>query len=216
MNATLSVRECLSYGWQTFKKRPGFLILAGVLILVLHIVLSLSDYIPDPEVPAVTIVLILVSIVTIFLGFLIDVGTLNLMLRVHDNVEGAKLSDLWRPDAYWRYLGTTILMVLAVLAGLILLIIPGIIIAIALSFGTLITVDKGMRPVAALKESWRLTKGYRWKLFLLGLATILLNIVGALLLIVGLFVTLPVSFIASVHAYRLVEKGRTPELVPAL
>jgi uncharacterized membrane protein len=58
-----------------------------------------------------------------------------------------------------------------------------------------------------------LTKGNRWKLFQLSLALLLLNILGLLALLVGLFVTIPVSFIAMVHAYRALKGEAVEEAV---
>jgi hypothetical protein len=63
-----------------------------------------------------------------------------------------------------------ILTTLANIGGFILLIIPGIYIAIRLSFTIYALVDKGRRGRAALKESWEITKGRFWALFGRGLA----------------------------------------------
>ena len=64
--------------------------------------------------------------------------------------------------------------------------IPGIIASLGLGFATYLVVDRGMQPVASLKESWRITKGNKWRIFLLGLALTGVNILGALALVVGL------------------------------
>jgi uncharacterized membrane protein len=53
-----------------------------------------------------------------------------------------------------------------------------------------------------LKESWRITNGNKWQLFLFGLVLIGLNLVGLLALVVGLLVTAPITWLAATHAYR--------------
>jgi uncharacterized membrane protein len=83
-----------------------------------------------------------------------------------------------------------------------LLIVPGIIFFIMFQYYGYFIVDKKMGPVEALKASAALTKGVRWKLFGFGLVIGLLNIGGALLLLLGLFVTIPVSQMAIAHVYR--------------
>ena len=99
----------------------------------------------------------------------------------------------------------SVLVGAATIVGLILLIVPGIIIGIMFGFAAYIVIDKEAPPVEALRESLALTKGNRWKLFLLGLALVGINIIGACLLLVGLLVSLPVSTFAVVHAYRVLS-----------
>jgi uncharacterized membrane protein len=71
-----------------------------------------------------------------------------------------------------------------------------------LMFVPYIVIDRGLGPIEAMKESWRVTKGHKWQLFLLFLALIGLNILGAIALIVGLLVTIPITMLAAAHAYR--------------
>ena len=66
-------------------------------------------------------------------------------------------------------------------------------------------IDKGLGPIEALKESRRITTGQRWQLLLFVLILALLNILGALALFIGLFVTMPVTMIAMAHVYRGLE-----------
>ena len=84
------------------------------------------------------------------------------------------------------------------LAGLV----PGIIIAMGLAFVPYLVVERGLGPIDAIKESWRITKGHKWQLFLLVLALLGINLLGLLALVVGIFVAIPVTMIAFVHAYR--------------
>jgi uncharacterized membrane protein len=86
-----------------------------------------------------------------------------------------------------------------------------------------LVIEKNMKPIEALKESARMTKGSRWKLFLLGLALTGLTILGMIPLMLGLFIAAPLSMLALVHAYRtlsggammpVVEKVETPAPAP--
>jgi uncharacterized membrane protein len=200
---TIAVGEMLRFGWETFKKRPWFFI--GTVVLVALVSSILSALAPDPVTNAFDFVLALAIIV---LNIFIEMGLVAFALKVHDGVDGATFKHLWHPQSFWKYVGVKILTGLIVVVGLVLLIVPGIIAAIALIFATYLVVDRNLGPIEAIKESARLTKGHRWQLFLLALAIIGINILGAIALLVGLVVTIPVSLLAVVHAYRkLAGKG---------
>lgn len=57
----------------------------------------------------------------------------------------------------------TILTTIVTLLGLVLLIIPGIIAIVRLTFAPVALVVEGHRGSAALRRSWRLTKGFFWR-----------------------------------------------------
>ncbi|MEK7509521.1 MAG: DUF975 family protein [Patescibacteria group bacterium] len=196
----LSVRECLSFGWHTFIKRPWFFI--GVVILVVVVSSVLTSIADAYQTGALSLLLVLVVLAV---NILIEMGLVSFALKAHEDVEKATLHDLWHPTSFWKYVGAKILVALVVLVGLVLLIIPGIIAALALLFSTYLVIDRGLGPIEAMKESLRITKGNRWKLFLLALSIVLINIIGVLALIVGLLVSIPVSVFAVVHAYRMLE-----------
>src|SRR5262249_17854532 len=88
--------------------------------------------------------------------------------------------ELWAPEHFLNVLGTTILQGIIIFVGLLLLVIPGIVAALMLSMSQLSAVDQKLNPVAALKESYRLTKGHVFQLFLLALIAIGINVIGAL------------------------------------
>ncbi|KWT67409.1 hypothetical protein APY04_1974 [Hyphomicrobium sulfonivorans] len=205
----LSVGDCISFGWETFKKRPWFLI--GTLLLVLIITSipgsfspDLPDIAPDGEfipepVSAISLIALLASIIV---STLAACGIVTFYLRAHDNVMGVQLTDFWNPSPFWRFLGAHILTGIAVTLGLMAFIVPGIIIGLGLMFVPYLVVERGLGPVEAIKESWRITKGNKWQLALLMLALLGIVILGLLALGVGVFVALPIAILASVHAYR--------------
>lgn len=206
MPSTLSVSDCISFGWKTFKSRPWFFVGTIVIYAIVQTVLSgIQD--------ALDLAGILISIIA---GMLFYMGFLTLYLKAHDNAAAAKFSDFWNPAPFWNYLGISILLFLIVFVGLILLVVPGIIFALMFSFAGFLVVEKGMNPVKALKESARLTKGNRWKLFLLGLALLGLTILGMIPLFLGLLVVGPIAMFASIHAYRVLSGTQEmPAVSPA-
>ena len=76
-------------------------------------------------------------------------------------------------------------------------------IMIRISFAGMIILDTELGCRAALKRSWCITKGYEWKLILLYLSILLLNILGLLALVVGVFFTIVMSLFISTIAYRV-------------
>ena len=89
-----------------------------------------------------------------------------------------------------------------VFLGFLLLIIPGVIAATTFIFAPYLVVDKGLGPIAALKESARITKGNLPRVLALMGAITLISILGLVALIVGLLVAVPVVSVAYVSAYR--------------
>ena len=147
------------------------------------------------------------------IGIFVEMGMVTFAIRAHDAVGEVKIRDLWNPAPFWRYLAGQILVGIIVIIGLVLLVVPGIIAALGLLFASYLIIDKKKGPIEAMKESWRIAKGHWGKLFLFMLAIIGLNILGLVLLFVGLFVTVPVSMIAMVHVYRTLEHGAS-EVIP--
>jgi len=211
-----SVGSAIRFGWETFKTRPWFFVGASVVIAIAYIVVgAISSGIDailggSAEEPTV-----IGSIVNYALGILVSMGVTAFYLAAHDNPETVDLSALWHPQPFWKFLGTSILVTLAVGIGFVLLIVPGIIAMLFFLFSTVIVIDKELGPIEAMKESMRVTAGYRWPL--LGFIVLLALIVmaGALALGVGLLVAMPVATLAFVHAYRVLSGGAGPSSLAA-
>jgi hypothetical protein len=78
----------------------------------------------------------------------------------------------------------TLLVGLSVVGGFILLIVPGIIIAIRLSAATVVVVVEDLRGRKAMGRSWRLVKGHSWRVFVtLFLAVLIAGVIAAILTI---------------------------------
>ena len=91
----------------------------------------------------------------------------------------------------------TVLLSYAIIAaltivGLILLIVPGIIVALGFSMTYyVIADDPEITFQVALEQSWKLTDGYKMELLVLNLRFIPWYIIGLLCLIVGVFAVIP-------------------------
>ncbi len=207
--STLSIGDCIGFGWETFKKRPGLLIGAFLLVALLPNVPGVlfpgPEHLPDQPPPPPTAPQMIAGLASMVIGIFASLGATTFSLRAHDDIGGVKLGDLWNPQPFWRFLGNWILLVLVIMIGMLLLVVPGIIAGVGLGFAPYLVIDRGKGPVAALKESWRITKGHKWQLFLLVLALIGINLLGLLALFVGVLVSAPVTWLAVAHAYRTLQ-----------
>ncbi len=143
------------------------------------------------------------------LGSLIHAGFIRIALNVYDG-ESPDVMDLFgEVDKWLRVFFGSILYGLIVLGGLILLIVPGIYWAIKYYFFIYCIVDRDMGITEALRASGELTQGHKWSLFFLWIVLGLINALGAILCFVGLLVTVPLTFMATIYVYRALE-GASP------
>jgi len=209
-----SIGDCIQFGWETFKKRPGMLIGAFLLTIIIPSIPGL--FFPAPEVvqgappPPPTAAHALASLLSAVLSIFATLGATTFSLRANDDVAGVKLADLWNPQPFWRFLGAELLTGFIIFIGFVLLIVPGIIAAVGLGFAPYFVIDRNRGPIDALNESWQLTKGYKGQLFLFGLALIGINLLGLVALVVGLLVSIPVTWLAIAHAYRTLQSLPRP------
>jgi len=201
-----TVKSAVSFGWETFKKRPWFFVGASVVILVAYMVVGgITSGIDaavgaTPEDPS-----LIGGVINFALSALIGMGVIAFYIAAHDNPETVQLSALWHPQPFWKFLGASILMGLAIGIGFVLLIVPGIIATVFFLFTTFIVIDRGLGPIEAMKESMRIGRGERWTLLGLIAVLMLIALAGVLALFVGLLVAMPVTTLAFAHAYRVLS-----------
>ncbi len=122
--------------------------------------------------------------------------------------------ELW-PE-FLSFVAASILCGLMIGIGFVFLIVPGVVLALTYGFSTFVVMDQKLGPLDALKESARLTKGVRADLFIFGVIMLLLNLAGLCAFGVGLFATIPMTFIASAKVFRRlqVRAGAAPPVAP--
>ncbi len=94
-----------------------------------------------------------------------------------------------------------ILVYLGVAVGSLLLVIPGIVVAILWSMTFFLIVDRDMDAVSAMKASWARVKEEFWTMLALILVLGILNAVGGMLFGIGVLVTMPFMFFVMWAAY---------------
>lgn len=209
---TFSIGEAIRFGWSAMKSHFGFFAIVLLIATGIQVVPTILQKISGDFPPVwVSILFVILSIVLTVVKVIMDLGFIKIALKVHDN-QIVQISDLFGSrGCFWRYVGSFLLYYFVILAGLLLFIIPGIIFALRLQYFSYLIIDKGSGPVEALRQSWSMTKGHTWHLLGLGLVFFLINLGGALLLLVGLFLTVPTTMVAMAFVYRRLSGGTIPE-----
>lgn len=204
----------IRFGWETFKKRPWFFI--GVFFVVSILSGGTRFQVKDgvDYAPETIALLVAGGLVMAVISILAKMGAIQLALKAHDNAESAVFGDLWAPHPFWKYVGSSILVGVIVVIGLILLIVPGIIWGLRYAFVPYLVVERKLKPFEALAESARITYGHKWQLLGMFCLIGLVNLLGLICLVIGLLVSIPVSALAVAHAYRTLER-MAGEIVPA-
>lgn len=211
-----SVGEALSFGWAQLKSH--FLFFAAILVvagIVYFVGRGINTAIQRTEGSAVVFYL-LMALVVWLVQVLIQLGTTRISLKIHDG-QPAQFSDLFSGMPYFlNYLAASILYFLMCAVGLLLLVIPGIYLGMRFQFYGYFVVDLGSGPIEALKRSAKITEGSMLKLFLMAVILAAINFVGALLLLLGLFVTVPISVMAMAYVYRRLSSGTKASEIPVV
>lgn len=112
-------------------------------------------------------------------------------------------------ENYLYIVFASLLKTALVMLAMVFLIIPGIIVACRLVFVSYLVMDKKLDPIVAVEESWRMTKGHGWTIFLMGFVSFFIFIGGLIMLFVGVLpaqIWIKSSF-ASMYQAVLLEKG---------
>ena len=200
---TVSISESLRFGWNAFKKDAWVYVGAAAVVLVVSFVINqVTAKLGDGILAG------LVGLVGAVLTWWFFLGLMRMTLNSYAGLP-VKFEMIFKEsgEVLWRYALASIMTAIIVIIGLVLLIVPGIIAQIMLCLSAFLVLEKGMKPVEALKESRRMTKGKRWELFLFLLVLVIVNIVGAIPAGLGLLVTLPISLLALAHVYKNIDKG---------
>jgi len=115
-----------------------------------------------------------------------------------------QIRDLYssKPIVLLNYVIASIAYGLMVMVGFLLLIVPGIFLALKYQFYGYLITDRGMGPIEALKESGRLTEGAKKDLFVFWL-TFFCGIL-VIMIVLGLLIALPIGAIMAVVSEDLV------------
>lgn len=145
--------------------------------------------------------------VTYLISFIFTMGYYTSALRVSRGTGTMTLDCFLRPlMLYVKYFAVIILVSLATIAGLCLLIVPGIYVAIRLAFSVIYLLDHPEAGVMeSIKASWHMTADHVLELIGLYIVAIFVGLLGFLCCCVGFFVAYPVVIMALVQIYLVLN-----------
>ncbi|WP_332519443.1 DUF2189 domain-containing protein [Speluncibacter jeojiensis] len=205
----LSVGDAISYGWRKFSGNAGVwigvMVIAAIIQVLIDWIFGLNrgvsgfgDYYSPMR--------IIGTLVGAVVGIFIQAAFVHGALRETDG---------HKPDfgAFFQFRNVAAIVIASIVVGIatwigmMLFIIPGLVVVFLTWWTMQFVVDQNMDAMTAIKSSYRVISQNVGTLFLLALALVGINIIGALLCLVGLLVTIPLTMIASTYAYR-VASGR--------
>lgn len=206
-------KDLIRRAWELTKRH--WLVLVGACAIVL-VVSGVLDHFTGQVEKESAVLGVALTLVAFAVSAALQLGIAHITLRIADGEEPA-LEQLFADiERIWPMVAATVIYSVIVIAGIILLIVPGIIWAIRYGQYPYVLITSSKGPLHALSESARITKGHVWQLFLLGLIIILINLVGAALLFVGLLATIPLTLVVGGLVYRvLVPKDEVVHVEPS-
>ncbi len=150
-----------------------------------------------------TLSLFIISIALVVLSFFVRFILVKTALLLTAENQSVSVSELMKCSKhFWKYAVALVLLTGIIIAGMTLLIIPGIIFGIGFFFFGFVIADTGAGPVQSLRESWRITKGKKAQLFALMVSLAVFNVLGFLFFGFGLLFTIAVSYFILASTYR--------------
>jgi uncharacterized membrane protein len=191
MSDKFTSKEAIGFGWDVMKKNLKFFI--PMLILIFFVTGLFSALGAKSG---------LINLAGFVVQVIIGMGMIKIGLGFCDGKEPS-WNDFTEPlPHFFSYFFASILYFLILLAGTILLIVPGAIWCVKYVYFPYFIVEKGMGPVQSLKASAKLTYGSKWTLSKFFSWLVLLNLAGMVCLLVGLFATIPATMVATAWVYR--------------
>jgi uncharacterized membrane protein len=186
--------EAVRFGWTIVMANLGLAIVAMIIMLMIN---AFPVYTESA----------VVALVSAFFTMVVALGVMRMALRFVDGERGELIDLFAKIPLVVPYLIASIIVGLVTTAGFILLVIPGIYWGLRLQFFGWVIVDKEVGALEATRVSWEITRGSAWQLFLMWWLLFFVNVLGFLVIGIGLLVTVPLSLVAMGHVYRTLERG---------
>ncbi len=199
------VSEVLSEGWEGFKANTGVLIAAFILTIVVTMVavapLTIATNLFEDHWTIVAILSLVRGVVQTLLSAFFHMGFITITLKIIRG-QTAEINDLF---SNFEKLATgfllQLLLTVAITIGLLMLVVPGVILALMSCLSMWFVVDRNMSVVDSIKASFEATRGSLLNLFIFGVIAMALSIVGSIPCGLGLLVVVPVLSLAASHIY---------------
>ena len=216
------IRASITTGWNLFTKHLEILIE----LYLLYFLIAVAGGLVTAAVQDNVLAYVLISMLRIVFTWFLMIGIMKAGLKIRAG-ERATIRDLFSgKDKLLNVILVYILLgliltavvvvpvILAVIAGVALHLTAVVVILATLALCALvyvsarltqsvfIIIDTSLSPVAALKRSWKITKGSFWRLLGFLLLLCVINFGGLIALIIGLLVTIPFTMMCQIVVYK--------------
>ena len=195
--------QCISDAWRLFQQNVGILIGATVITMAASMSISAVSNILQGQGNEAALVIagLVVSLIGNVVNTFLTIGMIRLSLAIARG-EPREIGMLFGGGPhFWRYLGASIIFGIAMVIGFLLLIIPGVYVAIAYWPSMLLVIDRRMGVFESFEVAGRLSKGNRINSLVLGLLAFLISIAGFAMCFVGILATIPIVYLMGATAY---------------
>lgn len=188
----------------------------GIFILFLvQIIISIIFYVGLPVIMSMLDMLDLYiqisgaldMVMYLVIGF-IEVGLLYFIIKLLREEEYNLANIFEFKNKIMFFMTLKFFYIILILLGTLALVLPGIYLAIALMYASIIAADQDKGIIESLKESLKITKGYWWKSFLTVILMMLVNIVSMIPMVIviavttslqlSIFLTVPLVLLSSI------------------
>jgi len=183
----------IKWGWETLKKDFWYFVLLMAIVIIIPNIFNGTN--PKSATNFFW------NIISLLLSTWLTCGITKILL---DYLRGKK-DEMSLIFTYIKPFGNVllanILLTIIIGIGFVLLIIPGIYLALKYMFTVYLIIDKDMGVMDAMKKSANMTEGIKLELFLFGLIALGVILLGLIALGIGIFVAVPVIYLAFTFIY---------------
>lgn len=205
----LEIGFLFNHGWQTFTANMGMAIALLAVTYGINFAVSMvgSMITNVVAISGVDVMVVLVlNVLFTFLSYFVSIplaigmGYGYLQMSRGQKVD-ISVMFIGFSAIYGTCLGAGLLYYLILMLGFLALIVPGIILALGLTFYGYLLVDRQLPALESLENSWAMTRGYKWQLFLVFLVSGLFAMLGLFGCLIGALFTAPPAAIMITKAY---------------
>ena len=215
-----SVSAAISWAFDTFKKNPLPFIALAAVVTVIQLIQQVASQplaevvadCSDPQTPGqvsacaaalgvAAVAGLAVSIAFIVLSFFATIGVYRAALDVSRGI-APEFTVIFKTDNLGRYIVFSLAYIGLIVLGFILCIIPGIIVAFLLQLGPFFVLDRGYRPVEAMKASSAVVSKNVGPAIILVIFSGVVTLLGSAFYGILTLLTLPFAVLFIVHMYR--------------
>jgi hypothetical protein len=188
----ISIRQAFNFAWPIFKKR--FALFTAVLLTIFGAWVALEIVVIAGQRFGILLWIVMHLAFLIFVAGL-EVGLLQVCLALYDGEEPTFADSFAHLALGPKFLAGQTLYLLAALIGLLLLVVPGVYLGVRYALFGFCMAAGETNLVRSFQQSAILSTGEQGYLLRVLFVLFVLNVVGASLLGLGLFITVPVSLL---------------------